>query len=55
MKILLINPPDVNMLTTEVPAIVSEERGHNPPLGLMYIAAQLKKVQTMKSKSLMQI
>jgi len=43
MKILLINPPTANMITTEVPSLVSEERGFNPPLGIMYIAAHLEK------------
>ena len=43
MKILLINPPIKNMLTTEVPEMVTEERGFNPPLGIMYIAAYLEK------------
>jgi len=43
MKILLVNPPTENMLTTEVPTIVEEERGYNPPLGLMYIAAYIEK------------
>jgi len=43
MKILLINPPIKNMLTTEVPEIITEERGFNPPLGIMYVAACLLK------------
>ncbi|HII71281.1 TPA: radical SAM protein [Candidatus Woesearchaeota archaeon] len=41
MKILLINPPDLTPLGSEVPEIVNEERGHNPPLGLLYVAAYL--------------
>ena len=43
MKILLINPPALNTLASEVPSIVGEERGHNPPLGIMYIASVLEK------------
>ena len=41
MKILLINPPAENTLPAEVPDIINEERGHNPPLGLLYIASSL--------------
>lgn len=43
MKVLLINPPSDNMLTTEVPSIVNEERGANPPLGLLYLASVIRK------------
>ena len=43
MRILLINPPSENNLPSEVPTIVNEERGYNPPLGLMYIASYVKK------------
>ena len=43
MKILLINPPSENTIEAEVPSVVSEERGHNPFLGLMYIASVLLK------------
>lgn len=43
MRVLLINPPIRNMLTTEVPEIVTGERGFNPPLGIMYIAACLER------------
>ncbi|MBS1266382.1 MAG: Ribosomal protein S12 methylthiotransferase RimO [Candidatus Woesearchaeota archaeon] len=43
MKILLINPPLDNMLDTEVPSVVTQERGHNPPIGLLYVAASLEK------------
>ncbi len=43
MRILLINPPTANMITTEVPSLVTEERGFNPPLGIMYIAAHLER------------
>jgi anaerobic magnesium-protoporphyrin IX monomethyl ester cyclase len=41
MKVLLLNPPGKNTLTTEVPEVLSEERGHNPPLGILYLASSL--------------
>ena len=43
MKILLINPPLDNMLSSEVPSVVTEERGHNPPIGLLYVGASLQR------------
>ena len=43
MKVLLINPPSENTIEAEVPSVVNEERGHNPFLGLMYIASALLK------------
>ncbi len=39
MKILLIQPPDSHIITTNVPAVVDEETGLYPPLGLLYVAA----------------
>jgi radical SAM superfamily enzyme YgiQ (UPF0313 family) len=39
MRVLLLNPPQENMITTNIPSIVEEERGINPPLGLLYVAA----------------
>jgi len=39
MKVLLINPPQENMLQTELPSEVEEERGIYPSLGIMYVAA----------------
>ncbi len=39
MKILLIRPPRLNMISTNVPNVVDEETGCYPSLGLMYIAA----------------
>ena len=38
MRILLINPPRENELLGNNPAIIDEERGYNPPLGLLYLA-----------------
>ncbi len=39
MKVLLIQPPDFHMITTNVPSVVDEESGAYPPLGILYIAA----------------
>ena len=43
MKILLINPPRLNEIIGNNPSIIEEERGYNPPLGLLYIAGYIKK------------
>jgi radical SAM superfamily enzyme YgiQ (UPF0313 family) len=43
MKILLINPPVFNILDPSLPQILHEEEDPMPPLGLMYLAAYLKK------------
>jgi len=43
MNVLLINPPIKNMITTNIPEFVDTERGYNPSLGLMYIAAYAEK------------
>ena len=42
MRILLINPPRENELLGNNPAIIDEERGYNPPLGLLYLAGYLE-------------
>ena len=39
MKVLLIQPPFENMITTNLPNFVDEERGLAPPVGLLYIAS----------------
>lgn len=39
MKIVLINPPAFNEITTQVSRFISEKSSLQPPLGLMYIAA----------------
>ncbi len=41
MKILLINPPAENTIIGNNPAIIDEERGYNPPLGILFIAAYI--------------
>jgi radical SAM superfamily enzyme YgiQ (UPF0313 family) len=43
MKILLVNPPRWNELVGKNPSIIEKHRGFNPPLGLLYLAASLKK------------
>jgi len=43
VKILLINPPRHNEILADNPAFIDEERGFNPPLGLLYLAGYLKK------------
>ncbi len=43
MKVLLINPPIKNLITTNIPKIVDLERGYNPPLGLLYLASYTQK------------
>ena len=43
MKIILINPPNENTITTNVPKVIEEGVGFIPPLGLMYVAAYLEK------------
>ncbi len=41
-KVLLINPPAEHTLVGNNPKFLDEERGHNPPLGLLYLAAMLE-------------
>lgn len=43
MRVLLINPPNQNEVTGTLPSFVTGHRGHNPPLGLLYVAAYLQK------------
>lgn len=42
MKVVLINPPRENEILANNPAIIDEERGFNPPLGLLYLAGYLE-------------
>jgi anaerobic magnesium-protoporphyrin IX monomethyl ester cyclase len=42
MKTLLINPPRENEIVGNNPTIIEEERGYNPPLGILYIAAYVE-------------
>ncbi|MFC1516882.1 B12-binding domain-containing radical SAM protein [Thermodesulfobacteriota bacterium] len=39
MKLLLINPPETKMIRADNPEFIDEERGANPNLGILYIAA----------------
>ncbi|MCD6220262.1 radical SAM protein [Candidatus Calescamantes bacterium] len=39
MKTLLLNPPAFNTIVANNPPLIDEERGCNPPLGLLYLAA----------------
>ena len=43
MKILLINPPLKNLIMGETPKFVTQDRGYNPPLGLISIATCINK------------
>lgn len=43
MNVLLINPPRENEIIGNNPSIIEEERGFNPPLGLLYVAGYLEK------------
>jgi len=42
VKILLLNPPHENTILADNPSFIDEERGLNPPLGLLYLAAYIK-------------
>ncbi len=41
MQVLLINPPETHMITTNVPEFVDVETGKYPPLGLLHVAAAI--------------
>ncbi|MFH1593971.1 MAG: radical SAM protein [Candidatus Omnitrophota bacterium] len=43
MKVLFINPSVENEILSCNPPIIDEERGFNPPLGILYVAAYLEK------------
>lgn len=43
MKALLINTPSFNTIESCLPQVLDEGRGFTPPLGIMYIAAYIKK------------
>ncbi|PLX16734.1 MAG: hypothetical protein C0601_09665 [Candidatus Muiribacterium halophilum] len=42
MKVLLVNQPDTEVILANNPEILEEERGYNPPLGILYVAGALK-------------
>jgi anaerobic magnesium-protoporphyrin IX monomethyl ester cyclase len=43
MKVLLINPPRQSEIIGNNPKMIEERRGHNPPLGLLYLAGYLER------------
>lgn len=46
MHILLISPPHKSIITTTIPEKINQERGYQPPLGLLYLASYLKQNST---------
>jgi radical SAM superfamily enzyme YgiQ (UPF0313 family) len=42
MRVLLLNPPRANEIVGNNPSIIEEERGLNPPLGILYLAGYLE-------------
>lgn len=48
MKVLLINPPSENEIVSCNPAFLNQERGFNPPLGILYLAAYIEKFSDFK-------
>ncbi|KPK36338.1 MAG: hypothetical protein AMK70_02605 [Nitrospira bacterium SG8_35_1] len=42
MKILFLNPPRFNELVGKNPSIIEQNRGYNPPLGLLSLATSVK-------------
>lgn len=45
MKILLINPPRHNEIGGSTPTVLEKNRGFNPPLGVLFIAAVLERLE----------
>jgi len=43
MKVLLIAPPGKETIKSDLIHLIHEERGINPPIGLLYIATSIKK------------
>ncbi len=44
MKILLINPPRFREINCVTPSVLEKNRGFNPPLGILFIAAVLERL-----------
>lgn len=44
MRVLLIQPPTPNIIRESLPAVVEDETGVYPPLGLLYVAAHAEAV-----------
>ena len=45
MRVLLINPPAKGTVQGNNPSFIDRERGCNPPLGLLYLAAALDRTR----------
>ncbi len=43
MKVLLIAPPGIETIKSDLIHLIHEERGINPPIGLLYVATSIKK------------
>ena len=43
MRVLLVNPPSFFEIIGNNPAVIEENRGHNPPLGLLLVAGYLQR------------
>src|SRR4030042_1350821 len=41
--VLLINPPDINEIRFTYPEYLINERGITPPLGILYVASNLRR------------
>lgn len=52
MRVLLINPPADNEIASCNPKFLNQERGHTPPLGILYLAAYLEKLSDFEVKVL---
>lgn len=42
MKVLLIAPPGIETIKSDLIHLIHEERGINPPIGLLYVATSIK-------------
>ncbi len=42
MKVLLVNPPRFDEIRCPTPEVLEKNRGSNPPLGILFIAAVLE-------------
>lgn len=50
MKLLLINPPEKQVLRSNLPSNIESFRGNNPPIGLLYVAAAAREVEGWRIK-----
>ncbi len=42
MKVLLIAPPGIETIKSDLIHLIHEEQGINPPIGLLYVATSIK-------------